>query len=284
MPEFFTETVVDQQPTPVAEQQAQEETASAEEVKPQVESKPPEPDPASETKKALRGVQKRIDELTRARYEAEERGRQEAERARQEAEYWRQQAEQAKQQIGPPRADQYQDYEQFLQAQAAFQAQKVVEERIQAERKAAWEVQQRQQQAYAQQQAQQAYQAQLQTRLAEAEKKFPDFIEKVTSPELPGMQGTPAFGAILESDLGPEVMYYLANNPARAHQIVSLSPINQVREIGRIEASLSTGKSVSQAPPPPASVSAQSGTATKAPDKMTVDEYYSYITRNRRGK
>ena len=280
-------TIAPEAPTQDAKPSAQE-TASAQEVSetPEAQSKPPDSleEPTKEFKKALKGFQKRIHEATQARYEAEERGRQEAERARQEAEYWRQQAEQAKQQIGPPRADQYQDYEQFLQAQAAFQAQKVVEERIQAERKAAWEVQQRQQQAYAQQQAQQAYQAQLQTRLAEAEKKFPDFIEKVTSPELPGMQGTPAFGAILESDLGPEVMYYLANNPARAHQIVSLSPINQVREIGRIEASLSTGKSVSQAPPPPASVSAQSGTATKAPDKMTVDEYYSYITRNRRGK
>lgn len=284
MVEFITETVVDEQSSPpVAEQQAQEETASAE-VKPTVESKPQDPDPASETKKALKGVQKRIDELTRARYEAEERGRQEAEHWRQQAELYRQQAEQAKQQVGPPRSDQFQDYEQYLSAVAAFNANKVVEERINAERQQAWQYQQAQMRQAQEAQAQAQYQATLQAKLAEAEKKFPDFIEKVTSPELPGLQGTPAFNAILESEVGPEVMYYLAANPTRAHQIVSLSPINQVREIGRIEASIASGKSVSQAPPPPSSVSAQTGTATKNPRNMTPDEYYNYITRQRRGK
>ena len=281
MPEFITEQVVDEQSTPpVAEQQAQEDTASAD--KPPVESKPPEPDPAQETKKALKGVQKRIDELTRARYEAEERGRQEAEQARQEALYWRQQAEQAKQQIGPPRSDQFQDYEQFLRATAAFEAQKVTEERIAAERQQAWQYQHAQMQQAQQIQARAQYEATIQQKVAEAEKKFPDFVEVVTSPELPGLQGTPAFGAILESEMGAEVMYYLGKNPARAHQIVSLSPLAQVREIGRIEASLSTGKSVTQAPPPPSSVNAQTGSATREP--RTVDEYYEQITRSRRGK
>ena len=284
MPEFITEQVVDEQSTPpVAENQAQEETASAE-VKPPAESKPTEPDPAQETKKALKGVQKRIDELTRARYEAEERGRQEAEQARQEAAYWRQMAEQAKQQIGPPRSDQFQDYEQFLRATAAFEAQKVTEERIAAERQQAWAYQQAQAQQAQIAQAKAQYEATIQHKVAEAEKKFPDFVEVVTSPELPGLQGTPAFGAILESEMGAEVMYYLGKNPARAHQIVSLSPLAQVREIGRIEASLSTGKSVTQAPPPPSSVNAQTGTATKSPERMTVDEYYAHITRGRRGK
>ena len=284
MPEFITEQVVDEQSTPpVAEQEAQEETASAE-VKPPAESKPTEPDPAQETKKALKGVQKRIDELTRARYEAEERGRQEAEQARQEAAYWRQMAEQAKQQIGPPRSDQFQDYEQFLRATAAFEAQKVTEERIAAERQQAWQYQQAQMRQAQEAQARAQYEATIQHKVAEAEKKFPDFVEVVTSPELPGLQGTPAFGAILESEMGAEVMYYLGKNPARAHQIVSLSPLAQVREIGRIEASLSTGKSVTQAPPPPSSVNAQTGTATKSPERMTVDEYYAHITRGRRGK
>lgn len=281
MVEFVTETVVDQQPTPVAEQQAQEDTASAED-KPPVESKPPEPEADKETKKALRGVQKRIDELTRARYETEERARQDIERVRQEAEYWRQQAEQAKQQIGPPRADQFQDYEAYLRAAAQFEAQKVTDERLAAAQKAQWEQQQRQQQEMAQFQAQQRYQAELNSKLAEAQKKFPDFLDVVTSPELPGLQGTPAFGAIFESEQGAEVLYYLGKNPAKAHQIMSLSPLAQVREIGRIEAALSAGNTVSKAPPPPESVSARTGTATQEP--RTVDEYYAMITRNRRGK
>ena len=128
------------------------------------------------------------------------------------------------------------------------------------------------------------YQQTVEQKVADAVKKFPDFVEVVTSPELPGMQGTPAFQAILDSDNGAEVMYYLGKNPARAHQIASLSPINQVREIGRIEASIATGKLVSNAPPPPDSVNSKSGTATKDPTRMTVDEYYDHITRHRRPK
>ena len=266
---------------PSAQQTAGAEVEKEKEA-PEAQSKPPEPDPAVELKKAMKGFQKRIHEATEAKYEAQRLAQQEVERARQEAEHYRQLAEQAQKQIGPPRSDQFQDYEQFLRATAAFEAQKVTEERIAAERQQAWQYQQAQMQQAQQIQARAQYEATIQQKVAEAEKKFPDFVEVVTSPELPGLQGTPAFGAILESEMGAEVMYYLGKNPARAHQIVSLSPLAQVREIGRIEASLSTGKSVTQAPPPPASVNAQTGSATREP--RTVDEYYEQITRSRRGK
>ena len=261
----------------VAEQQAQE-TASAE-VKPEAESKPPEPDHALETKKALKGVQKRIDELTRARYEAEERGKQEAEQARQEANYWRQQAEQLKVQQPAPKSDQFQDYEKYLQALAQHEASQITEARIQQERQAAAEWQRTQHEAQQRAQAQAQYQATIQTKVDDAVKKFPDFIDVVTSPELPGMQGTPAFGAILESEMGAEVMYHLGQNPLKAHQIVSLSPLGQVREIGKIEAALAAGKSVSNAPPPVSSVNTKTGSATQAP--RSIDEYYAQITRGR---
>lgn len=283
MVDFVPDAVVNETPTPApAAEEVPAEKASADQTP--AESKPPEPDHATETKKALKGVQKRIDELTRARYEAEERGRQESEQARQEALYWRQQAEAMKQQIGPPKADQFGDYEKYLQALAAHEAEKIAEQRIQQERQASWEMQQRQAQEYQRQQAAMQYQATLNQKLEAATKKFPDFVEVVSSPELPGLQGTAAFNAILESEVGAEVMYYLGKNPAKAHQIASLSPVAQAREIGRIEAAIESGKTVSNAPPPPASVDAKTGTATKDPRRMTIDEYYNHITRQRRGK
>ena len=262
----------------VAEQQAQE-TASAE-VKPEADSPPKEADSAAqETKKALKGVQKRIDELTRARYEAEERGKQEADRWRQEAENYRAQLAQIQANKPPPKSDQFQDYEQYLQALAGHQASQVTEARIQQERQAAAEWQRNQYEAQQKAQAQAQYQQTIATKVDEAVKKFPDFIDVVTSPELPGMQGTPAFGAILESEMGAEVMYHLGQNPLKAHQIVSLSPLGQVREIGKIEAALAAGKSVSNAPPPVSSVNTKTGSATQAP--RSIDEYYAQITRGR---
>lgn len=261
----------------VAEQQAQE-TASAE-VKPEAESKPVEPDPAQETKRALKGVQKRIDELTRARYEAEERGKQEADQWRQQAEAYRAQLAQIQANRPPPESGQYQDYEKYLQALAQHEATQVTEARIQQERQAAAEWQRHQYETQQRAQAQAQYQATIQTKVDEAVKKFPDFIDVVTSPELPGLQGTPAFGAILESDMGAEVMYHLGQNPLKAHQIVSLSPLGQVREIGKIEAALAAGKSVSNAPPPVGSVNTKTGSATQTP--RSIDEYYAQITRGR---
>lgn len=262
---------------PVAEEVAQE-TASAE-VKPEAESPPKEPDPAQETKRALRGVQKRIDELTKARYEAEERGRQEADQWRQQAEAYRAKLEEIQANKPIPTSDQFQDYEKYLQALATHQASQVTEARIQQERQAAAEWQRSQFEAQQRAQAQAQYQATIQTKVDDAVKKFPDFIDVVTSPELPGMQGTPAFGAILESDMGAEVMYHLGQNPLKAHQIVSLSPLGQVREIGKIEAALASGKSVSNAPPPVSSVNTKTGSATQTP--RSIDEYYQQITRGR---
>lgn len=45
---------------------------------------------------------------------------------------------------------------------------------------------------------------------------------------------------LLDSDAGPELAYHLAKNPETVKRINALSPLAAAREIGRIEASLST--------------------------------------------
>lgn len=276
--EFETKQVVDPTQSTQPEAEAPAEKASAPNP---AESPPTPPDPAAETKKALKGVQKRIDELTRARYEAEERGRQEAEQAKQEAAYWRQQAEAFQKAQKAPTLDQFNgDLESHARAVAQFEADRLFRERMGEQQKVWNEYQARQAQEMQRQQAAMQYQAFVNEKLNEAVKKIPDLLEIVSSPELPGMQGTPAFQAILESEFTPELLQYLGKNAAKAHQIAALPPLAQVREIGRIEAAIQTGKTVSNAPPPPTSVNAGTGTATKEP--RTIDEYYAQITR--RGK
>lgn len=245
------------------------------------ESKPQDnPDAASEARKAFRGVQKRIDELTRRYHEAEERGRQ-------EADYWRQQAEAHEARLREldrnkpaPKLEQFHDLEAFTEAQAKFQAERLIAERLEAEKQAFYQQQRQQQEAMQQAAVQQRFSVELETRLREAEKKYPDFRDVVTSPELPGIVGTPAFGAIWESSIGADVMYYIAKNPERAHQIMSLSPVGQVREIARIEAAIEAGKTVSSAPPPPNTVGGSKGTATKDPADMTYQEYVTWRRRS----
>lgn len=262
--------------TPEPQAQPVVETAP---TTPTADAKPPQDTAEQETKKALRGVQKRIDELTRARYDAEERGKQ-------EAEHWRREALAAKQQLEAfsrtqqaPRLDQFASLEEFSQAAARHESEKVVREALEAERRAYAEYMQQQTQAQQQQVAERQFLTELNKRIEAGEKKFPGFRDAIQSPELPSIAGTAAFGAIWESEIGDEVMHYLTKNPAKAHQIVSLSPTGQVKEITRIEAAIQAGKTVSAAPAPPATVGGTNSGITKKPEEMSYDEFVAYRRR-----
>lgn len=86
-------------------------------------------------------------------------------------------------------------------------------------------------------------------------------------------EGGPAISAymmevIKESDIGPEVAYYLGKNVAESHRIFALSPLQQAKELGRIEASLSSGNTpparrTSSAPDPIKPVAGNRGTTLK---------------------
>jgi hypothetical protein len=88
-------------------------------------------------------------------------------------------------------------------------------------------------------------------RVEEFRTKHPDFDTKFHN-DLPV---TPVMGdAILESDIGPAIAYYLGDNPDESKRISGLRPASQAREIGKIEAGLianpTHGKKVSSAPDP----------------------------------
>jgi len=85
---------------------------------------------------------------------------------------------------------------------------------------------------------------------------FQDVVYKATD------EGGPAISqlmaeAIKTSEVGPALGYYLGNNVNESHRIFKLSPIDQVRELTRLEAKLG-----GNATPPPKKVSS-------APDPIT---------------
>jgi chromosome segregation ATPase len=55
--------------------------------------------------------------------------------------------------------------------------------------------------------------------------------------------------AIIESDIGPKILYYLAKNPDFAESLQSKSVISAMREIGKLEAKLSGEKTPEPAKP-----------------------------------
>lgn len=195
-------------------------------------------------------VQKRIDEITREKYEA-----------KQEAEYWRKVAtgeirpQETLQQPAPakpavelpglpprPKSEDFEDYEDFVEALGEWSAEKVnVKKEIAAAQKQEQERRQTTFNTY-------------QEKINAAKTKYTDWDDVIAiAPNLVYPQTT--VDAIVESDQGADIQYYLCANEAEAARIHKLSPIQQIKEIAKLEVKLlkpsePPAKRVTQAPQP----------------------------------
>lgn len=99
-------------------------------------------------------------------------------------------------------------------------------------------------------QAEQRLVAGWEERVARADSKYDDFDEVVGELQ----PNSPLVVALMEAENGEDVAYYLGKNLKEAHRIIALSPLSQIREIGKIEAKLLADppkpKTPSQAPAP----------------------------------
>jgi hypothetical protein len=116
--------------------------------------------------------------------------------------------------------------------------------------------------------------------------RYSDFHDVATRSDLPI---TPVMAeAIADSDIGPDVAYYLGKNPAEAARIAALSPAKQAREIGRLEARVdadlkAASRQQSSAPPPPSTLKGGSGNASNLkPWDLPMDQFAAR-ERKRRG-
>jgi hypothetical protein len=106
------------------------------------------------------------------------------------------------------------------------------------------------------------------TRQSETIKRHPDFEQAVKEASLP--LNPIMDGFIIESEVGPEIVYHLAKNPAEGERIAKLGPFATARELSRIEMQLSeslkpTGANatkITAAKPPPTML----GGTNRAPD------------------
>ncbi len=125
----------------------------------------------------------------------------------------------------------------------------------------------------AKQQAEQAEQARKrlisgwEQKYEKGEEKYDDYATVVGQ-----IQPDSAFAAaIMEADNGEEIAYYLGKNIKEANRIAALSPLSQVREIGKIEAKLlakpAEPKTPSKAPAPITPLSGAAQVATDVPSE-----------------
>ena len=256
---------------------AEDSPTEAVETEPVAETEQSEPVVENEEKAAEEPkpkVKMRFDEVTKQR----DLAKQEAEQARQRTQELEQELKAIKSQAAPkqeqsrdekPRPDQFVDAFEYAEALADWSAenavmrarQEDVEKRIQAERAIVIETWNK--------------------RLEDTKSELPDFDDMVASSDV--VVSDQVRDAILESDVGPRILYHLAENQDLAEKISKSSLITALREIGKLEAKFEKTepkevKTVAQKSKAPAPISPiKAGTSEQVivtdTDKMTFQQY-----------
>jgi hypothetical protein len=184
----------------------------------------------------------RIDELTRARREAER-----------QAEYWKAKASQT---TDPDSLD----YEEGI---AERTIQRTRQEQAETARDSAASL------------AQEAFSY----RETIAREKFSDYDAVARNP---GIRITEEMAEVIRDlDSGPEIAYHLGKNPAEAARIAALSPHRQAVELGKLEVIVTSPKPIPKQPPAPVQpVSGIAAGGSKDPGKMSPAEYIAWRKAN----
>lgn len=185
-------------------------------------------------------LEKRFSEITKQREEARKEAQNERQ-ARLELEQrlaameQQRQPQQAFNVDSEPQPSQFNDAFEYAKALAEFSTEKALAER---DRQVAQQREQEAQQRIIQSWAQ---------KVQEAKAELPDFDDLVASSDV--VVNNAVRDAILESDVGPKILYHLAENNDLAKKIASLSPNAALREIGKLEARFEVNPETKQTAP-----------------------------------
>ena len=208
-------------------------------------------------------IERRFSEITKQR----EAARQEAERERQARIDLENKIKELESKLSPPapqepteadpkpKPEQFSDMFEYAEALAEWTADKKIQEQKVKE---------------AAQKAEQERQKLLDTwstRVQDFRAKTPDFDDMVGSADV--VVSNEVRDAIFESDVGPQILYHLAENPDVAKKIQGMTPIGALRMIGKLEAKFEepaqpqtqreTTVKTSKAPPPISPIKATAG-------------------------
>lgn len=239
-----TETVVETAASDaIAPEQPEVETEASAESSPAVNDA--DESTESSDKPKGKGIQSRIDELTRNWREAERREAALWDMIRRQQPQPQAEPEETEKPKAPP------TLEQFNYDEAAYQAALFQHVKDEAARVAREELRQEREREQAQTKKQTFKQ-----REAEYAKANADYLTLTRDPTLP--LPSHIIELAVESENGPAILYHLAQNRDVAERIAGLSPVAAAREVGRIEAKLEKPASapaakpaISKAPPPP---------------------------------
>ncbi len=200
-----------------------------------------------------KGVKKRLDKLTRQKYEAQA----EINRMRSELEQLKAQTQPT---IQEPDIADYSDVQSYAKALAKYELQ---------------QVQSQQQQAYNQQSEAQAIANDWQSKTAKFKAVAPDFDDKFAI--VSNIEFAPStIAEVAKHEKGAEIAYMLGQNPSEAYRIASLPPMQQLMAIGEIAASakFNKPKQTTSAPKPAPTVNGSSPNSD--PRAMSTEQYIKW--------
>lgn len=268
--------------------------APSEAVETQVETEPQveeQSEPEAEVKEATTAekkqnpkLERRFSDLTHARDEA----RKEAQREREAREALEARLKALEQKSAPPQAaaeedpkpqpGQYDDAFAYAEALSKWSARDAIreKEKADAERRA---VEQRGQ-----------FEKAWADRVAAARASMPDFDDMVNSSDV--QVSDPVRDAIMESDVGPQILYHLAENPDLGKKLGEMSVIAALRHIGKLEVQFEktepkkpvVAKSKAPAPISPIKVGAAAADVPVDSDGKFYGSYQAYRAARMAGK
>lgn len=249
-----TQSDVVQDSSPVVEVVEPVEAEKGETEGEQPEVKTEEAEKEQDESSLPEGVKKRIDKVTRQKYEAIA----EANRLRAELEQLRAQSAPKQE---PPDISQFDTLDDYVDAVAEYKYQNNMLS---------------QQEKYAERAREQRVAREWTDKVEKVRAVAPDFDEAFSNvAEITFAQST--LDAVAGHEKGAEIAYLLGKDPVKAYQIASLPPMQQLMAIGEIAAksSLTKPKTVTSAPPP---VKPIQGGSSATPDisKMSTAEYIKY--------
>lgn len=211
-----------------------------------------------QARKPSKGFQKRADELTRQRHEAQR-----------ERDYWREMAmrQAPAKEAAPPAPTEPPTLDQYDYDEAAFNAasRKFYADEAKAVARAAI--------------AEERAQVTVQQRLNDAKSKHADFDEVAERIDMTDVVSA----AVAEDAEAFDVLLTIGRDERAAAQFNQMTPFQQAVEIGRIKASLAKTASPTlrnPPPPPPKTVSGMTAGVSKDPANMSMDEYAAWRRAN----
>jgi len=189
----------------------------------EIQSEPKAEEEAKATEKSKDKLEKRFSKISRQRDEANIRAEQLEARLRElEAKANPQTIAQTANADDKPKADQFNDAFEYAEALAEWSAEKALKDRDIAD-----------QQRKAEEERNKVTES-WNKKVSKAKEAIPDFNKVVSKSTV--VVSDAIRDAILESDVGPQILYHLASDDDYAQSIASMPAIKALKEIGRLEA------------------------------------------------